>query len=50
MKERDGQPLLWVCAERGIVSEKVAGDQRFREQLGMIHDGSLCLEKGETGQ
>ena len=49
IKERDGQPLLWVCAERGIVTGKVAKDERMRRQMGLIHDGTLCLEKGEQG-
>ena len=49
VKERDGQPLLWVCAERGMVTEKVASHERLRGQLGMMHDGTLSLEKGEEG-
>ena len=49
IKERDGQPLLWVCAERGIVTVKVAKDERLRRQLGQIHDGTLSLKKGEQG-
>ena len=49
VKERDGQPLLWVCAERGMVTEKVARDERLRGQLGMMHDGTLSVEKGEEG-
>ena len=49
VKERDGQPLLWVCAERGIVTVKVAKDERLRRQLGQIHDGTLSLKKGEQG-
>ena len=49
VKERDGQPLLWVCAERGIVADKVAKDERLRGQLGLMHNGILSLEKGEQG-
>ena len=47
IKERDGQPLLWLCAERGIVTEKVANDVRLEKQLMLTFDGSLSLEKGE---
>ena len=47
IKERDGQPLLWLCAERAMVTEKVANDVRLKQQLMLTFDGSLSLEKGE---
>ena len=47
IKERDGQPLLWLCAERAMVTEKVANDVRLKKQLQLTFDGSLSLEKGK---
>ena len=47
IKERDGQPLLWLCAERAMVTEKVANDTRLKKQLMLTFDGLLSLEKGE---
>ena len=42
-----GRPLLWHCAERGYVSERVASDQKLAGQYGQRWRGSLPLEEGE---
>ena len=44
---RDGSPLLWHCAGRGCVTERVASDQRLVGQYGQRHHGRLPLEEGE---
>ena len=44
----DGMPLLWHCAGRGYVSEKVAFDPRLAGQYGQRWRGSLPLEQGEN--
>ena len=43
----DGQPLLWTCARRGIVTEKIAMDERLRGQVAKVYSGTLPLELGE---
>ena len=46
----DGTPLLWHCAMRGCVSERVASDQKLAGQYGQRWWGSLPLEEGEHGK
>ena len=45
--DRDGRPLLWHCAERGCVSERVATDVKLAGQFSQRWNGTLPLEKGE---
>ena len=49
IEERNGKPLLWECAGKGIVSEKIALAEKLKRQLGQIYGGTLPLEKGEHG-
>ena len=44
VRAKDGLPLLIWCAERGIVTERIASDRKLRGQLGERWDGSLPLE------
>ena len=44
---RGGKPLLWHCASKGFVSERVANDQKLVEQYGQRSKGRLPLEQGE---
>ena len=43
----NGKPLLWRCAEWGIVTEIVARDVKLASQYSQRYDGTLPLEKGE---
>ena len=43
----DGKPLLWWCAARGLVSDRVATDVRLKSQYKQRWYGTLPLEKGE---
>ena len=47
VKRKDGQPLLWRFARNGIVTEKIAMDERLRGQVAEEWYGTLPLEKGE---
>ena len=42
------EPLLWHCAWRGIVTEKIMQNEKIRSQLGQrTQDGRLPLEEGK---
>ena len=43
-----GQPLLWWCARRGLVSERVASDPNLARQYRQRWRGSLPLEEGKN--
>ena len=43
----DGEPLLWFCAGRGWVSERVATDAKLAGQYSQRWKGTLPLEAGE---
>ena len=43
----DELPLLWRCAEKGIVSKRVAMDAKLRGQSGQKFWGTLPIEEGE---
>ena len=42
-----GCPLLWRCAAMGIVTEKVASDDKVKTQAGQRWKGTMPLETGE---
>ena len=46
---RQGKPLLWQCAERGLVTERVAADPKLRGQFGQKWKSRLPIEIGESG-
>ena len=45
--EASGETIMWHCANRGIVSEKIAQDDRVRAQLGKRVHGKLPIEEGD---
>ena len=47
VRRNNGEPILWRCAWKGIVSEKIAMDERLRGQVAEVYDGTLPLELGE---
>ena len=47
VRRNESQPLLWECARRGIVTEKIAMDERLRGQVAEVYLGTLPLEQGE---
>ena len=47
LDDNDELPLLWRCAEKGIVSQKVAVDAKLRGQFCLRFWGTLPLEEGE---
>ena len=40
-------PLLWHCANAGIVTETIANDEKLECQYGQKYEGALPLERGE---
>ena len=42
----DGETILWHCANRGIVSDKIVQDERVRAQIGSRVHGKLPIEEG----
>ena len=46
LDDLDELPLLWRCAEKGIVSRRVAMDAKLRGQFGQKFWGTLPLEEG----
>ena len=46
---RQGKPLLWQCAERGLVTERVAADPKLRRHFGQKWKSRLPIEIGESG-
>ena len=47
VRRNDGEPLLWRCAEVGVVTDAIASDDRLAGQYGEIWNGRLPLEKGD---
>ena len=48
LDDLDELPLLWRCAEKGIVSRRVAMDAKLRGQFGQKFWGTLPLEEGKS--
>ena len=47
LSRNTGQPLLWRCAYVGIVTEKIAMDERLKGQVAEVWNDTLPLEEGE---
>ena len=43
----NGQPLLWSCSRAGIVSGRIASDEKLKEQLLWSYRDTLPLAKGK---
>ena len=43
-----GCPLLWHCVQNGILTERVALDERLRYQYGQQYEGKFPLEIGKA--
>ena len=42
--------LLWHCANKGIVTETIASDERLRDQYGLRYEDKLPLEQALMGK
>ena len=47
VSRENGYSLLWHCADKGILTETIATDERLRCQYGQKYAGKLPLEQGE---
>ena len=43
--DADGMTILWHCANRGIVTDKIVQDERMRAQIAQRVHGKLPMEE-----